>query len=376
MLAGEASASLIPLLSALAPLLSPPTRADAPAELLEWSKRTEQLATITLMAAMHAEKEYCQLHSYPAIARTSHAHQRHEGLTTTLLNYARSAQLGYGSPGGSALGSLLITWCVVILEVATEEDVTCGLASELAIAGEGLKGIEWGIELLTTSGFRHDDPPEELSSIARQLLFDLTAGMLTQPRFRESARSTALTPAGQHPADTGWPAHSPKLILLMSAILEGRPALCRTFWSDPDFLTEGSLSSMLLNARYPLHAEALPTLLASLCADAECASNAWAFAHGLQRVSHKIPYSNNQAASACSEAAPFSLPNGIVLQSDGQTLRTEVIVNAIGLPTLPLPQSAIGVPIAADEDASPSAHALLPLAKRWWCYRLLLLLRR
>jgi hypothetical protein len=158
------------------------------------------------------------------------------------------------------------------------------LAGELAVAGEALHGLRWGVELLSTNGFRHDDPPEELSSIARQLLFDLTAGMLSQPRFREE-----VTPAGTRPADTGWPAHDEQLLTLMAAVLEGRPALCRTFWSDPDFLADGSLSSMLLNARYPLHAEALPTLLAALCADADSASRAWAFAHSLQRVCHRLP---------------------------------------------------------------------------------------
>ena len=116
------------------------------------------------------------------LARTAAVHRRHAELTSTLLGYGRRER-GYGQPGGSALGSLLITWCVVVLEVAPAETVGA-IAGELAVSGDALRGLAWGVELLSTSGFRHDDSPEELSSIARQLLFDLTAGMLCKQRFQ------------------------------------------------------------------------------------------------------------------------------------------------------------------------------------------------
>ena len=304
LLAGAETASVGQLLATLAPLLESRaclSRADGlaggtaeptAAALAAWETREEQLATLALMAAMHGEKEFCQLHSRPTVARTAAAHERHEQLTQTLLNLGRAACRGQDAPGGSsggssALGALLIVWCVVLLEVAPEEYVS-ELAGEVAVAGEQLRGLSWGIDLFHARGFRPDDPPEELSSIARQLHFDLIAGMLSQQRFRTEP-SHAVVPLGANPADTGWPPHSEELLLLMAAVLEGRPALCRTFWSDPDFLADGSLSSMLLNGRYPLRSEPLPRLLAALCADAESASLAWAFAHALPRVCHNVP---------------------------------------------------------------------------------------
>ena len=304
LLAGAETASVGQLLATLAPLLESRahlsravglaggTAEPTAAALAAWETREEQLATLALMAAMHGEKEFCQLHSRPTVARTAAAHERHEQLTQTLLNLGRAACRGQDAPGGSsggssALGALLIVWCVVLLEVAPEEYVS-ELAGEVAVAGEQLRGLSWGIDLFHARGFRPDDPPEELSSIARQLHFDLIAGMLSQQRFRTEP-SHAVVPLGANPADTGWPPHSEELLLLMAAVLEGRPALCRTFWSDPDFLADGSLSSMLLNGRYPLRSEPLPRLLAALCADAESASLAWAFAHALPRVCHNVP---------------------------------------------------------------------------------------
>ena len=109
--------------------------------------------------------------------------------------------------------------------------------------------------------------------------------MMSQPRFRQQV---PLSPAITELAtDTGWAAHYEHLIMLMASVLESRPALCRTFWSEPDFLADGSLSSMLLNARYPLNAELLPTLLAALCADPDSAARAWGFAHSVQRVCYR-----------------------------------------------------------------------------------------
>lgn len=285
LLAGRDSPRVLAVFTALAPLLAPLAQQDAQPAVAAWEQRAQQLATVALMAAMHGEKEYCQLHACPVLARTPSVNGRLGELTSSLLSKGREAQLANVQSGGCALGALILTWCVVVLEVGADDGIA-DLASELAVTGEALQGLAWGMDLLRTSGFRHDDPPEELSSIARQLLFDLTAGMLSQPRYRaQVAHASDAT----HAADMGWPAHAEHLILLMAAVLEGRPALCRTFWSDPDFLVDGSLSSMLLNARYPFNAELLPTLLAALCADADTAARAWGFAHSLHRVCHRLP---------------------------------------------------------------------------------------
>ena len=310
LLAGKDAATLGPLLDALAPLFEAKMSPTGSPTMAAWAQRAEQLATITLMAAMYGEKEYCQLHTRPLVARTDAARVRHAGITLTLLDLGRSTRLAHHTAGGSPIGLLLITWCVVILEAAPAATVS-KLASELAVAGEALDGLSWAREMLGSWGFRHDNPPEELSSIARQLLFDLVAGMLSQQRFRGDAG--ALPPLAPNPADTGWPAHSEQVLMLMAAVLEGRPALCRTFWSDPECMAEGSLSSLLINARFPLHVAPLATLLAALCADADSAARAWNFAHGLQRICHRVP-------------RQFSL-FGIRLHGDG-LLRTEVCTSA------------------------------------------------
>ena len=249
----------------------------------------------------------------PTIARTPAAHTRHTGLTAELLSLARAAQssaaAGFSSSSAAgALGSLLITWCVVLLEVAPA-DTVAEAAANLATAGEALEGLSWARELLRTPGFRHDDPAEEISSIARLLLFDLAGGMLDQPRYRSSSGggggggpatadasdpepadessavgTTAMVESAASAADvddapicSGWPAHSEQLILLTSALLEAAQALPDVLVERvTGFLQAGSLSSMLLHARYPLRVEPLASLLSALCADADSASRAWA----------------------------------------------------------------------------------------------------
>ena len=310
--------TLKPLLDALVPLLnsgaaqtttilaaSPPTSSveEAIEARQAWDTRAEQLSTLTLMAAMHGEKDFCQLVP-PMIARTPAVKERFTAVTSELVWHGHVAMSALGTSSSSAFGALLITWCVVILEVAPDEQVA-ELASQLAVMGEALHGLRWGVELLRTRGFRHDDPPEELSSIARNLHFDLVAGMLSQQRFRQyiapepnaahggvASEETLMDIASDsttHAADTGWPAHSEGLVTLMAAVLEARPALCRTFWANAGSVADGSLGSLLLNARFPQRMQPLTSLLAALCADGESAAQAWTFAHQLPRVCHHLP---------------------------------------------------------------------------------------
>ena len=294
LIVGKESSTITQLLATLAPLLSPPEsplvapsagRADDGAsDLSAWEERAQILAVLVLMAAMHGEQDFCQLQQ-PVIARTEAATRRHAETTKTLLEFGRAAVAGRGSLGRSTLGALLITWCVVILEVAPEAEVS-EVADELNLLGCNLQGLAWGLDLLRTRGFRHDDPPEELSNIARHLHFDLVAAMLSQQRFRnEDALDDASGAVdAAHAWDKYWPAHSEPLALLMAAVVEGRPALCRLFWSFAESLAEGTLGSLLVNARYPAHEKPLTALLAALCADADSATRAWRFAHQLPRV--------------------------------------------------------------------------------------------
>jgi hypothetical protein len=158
------------------------------------------------------------------------------------------------------------------------------------VCGEGLGGISWSVELFDAIGFRYDDPQEEISSIARNLHFDLVAGMLSQQRFRanEDTGTVMFDRAAPQAADTGWPPHSESLFMLMAAVLRGRPALCRTFWSAAESMEDGSLGSLLLNAQYPLRIVPLASLLAALCADSDSAARAWRFAHELPRACHHV----------------------------------------------------------------------------------------
>ena len=396
--AAEETPSLTPLLAALAPLLSPSPPPAAAAlsvaslaasggtgTLAAWEKRAEQLATLILMSAMHGEKEYCQLHSRPTIARTPLAHTRHSGLTAELLSLARAAQssaaAGFSSSSaGGALGSLLITWCVVLLEVAPA-DTVAEAAANLATAGEALEGLSWARELLRTPGFRHDDPAEEISSIARLLLFDLAGGMLDQPRYRSSSGG----------GGGGGPAPPPTLLIRSPPM--SRPRWARPPWSRarpplPMSTTRpfaaagphipsssscsrrrclraaqasagrsgragrrasfrrGSLSSMLLHARYPLRVEPLASLLSALCADADSASRAWGFGRSLMRVCHRAPKAQLESRGVVPFATTAVGSSGGSQQQQQQGLHATLPLTQFGTPPLALPADSVGATVS------------------------------
>ena len=333
---GSTTSTLSSLLDALLPLLTRPSNATDGADTahavmdardagsssqLAWETRAKQLATIAIMAAMHAEKDLCQL-QHPVMARTAAAVERHRGLTKLLHHTAQAAATNSATKSHGALGALLITWCVVILEVAPDDEIA-EWSSRLAVRGEELGGMSWSIALFDTFGFRHDDPQEEISSIARNLHFDLVAGMLSQQRFRASedaAATVVLEHGANRLADTGWPAHSEPLIMLMAAVLRGRPALCRTFWSASESMEDGSLGSLLLNTQYPLRIAPLASLLAALCADADSAARAWRFAHELPCVCHCISEQMENAAVSTRSDELFAKVGGCSPKAQSVTI--------------------------------------------------------
>jgi hypothetical protein len=122
---GEHKSTLGQLFDALLPLLAnrPDFAGDAdpphaiigagPCSRSYWEQRAQQLATVAIMAAMHGEKDLCQL-QLPAIARTPAAADRHRELTADLLHCGQTSMADLSTATRGALGALLITWCVVI----------------------------------------------------------------------------------------------------------------------------------------------------------------------------------------------------------------------------------------------------------------------
>ena len=297
---GKETTTMEPLLEALLPLLAPspsqleraplavragalatrlPTtrslnhwRLAPPAGLRAWdltlvAERRAQLATLALMVATLCEKHFCKLH--PELMRAGAVGKRHQKVIADLLQKGSTARavLAEDSAGARALGALLLAWCVVVLEVAPEDERFEEQVDSLAEHGEALHGLQWSFELFEhTRGFRSDDPQEELSDIARLVHFELVKDMLSQERIHAETRALlgaagstdALAapdsiphrgPSDGWPADRCWPADSENLALLLAAVLEGRPELCQRFAND-DSRIFGLLSSRE-SAHYP-----------------------------------------------------------------------------------------------------------------------------
>jgi len=194
---------------------------------------------------------------------------------------------------------LLLAWCVVVLEVAPEDERFDEQVDSLAADGEALGGFAWSLELFQhTRGFRSDDPQEELSDIARRVHFELVKDMLSQERIHAGTRAPpgaagspdALAAPGsishrrpsERPADRGWPAHHETLALLLAAVLEGRPELCQRFAND-----DSSFFGLLESARFPAQGRQLTALLAALCADSP--EDVWKYARNISNVCTALP---------------------------------------------------------------------------------------
>jgi hypothetical protein len=292
-------------------------------------ERAMRLTTLATLAAMQAEQLACE----PS-ARTEAISSRHSAATATILRLAaggapplvgsatalvgtsnNSGGLGNGvSPGAraGAVGALALCWCAVQLECAPDE--TLGdLAADLARHATGLGGMEWCVSLFEADGFRHDEPPQEVSSLAREVLLDLASSLVEQPRNSEQA-------------SVGWPAHSPPLARMVAALVRGRRGSCARFWSEAE--TGGPLGLLLRHARYPLDAHTMPHLLGALCADTHSAGRAWAHARSLQQATHMLP-------------RRFSLFD-VRASADGAQLRTETAQRGLGSPALNLPEGSEG----------------------------------
>ena len=318
LLAGSETSSLEPLLAILAPIIAMPPDESAllgsdcvDAQLREHSKRTQELAAMVTIAAMQAEKEFCHREQ----ARIQVAEDQYQAVTHELLclcrpvlaDAAEQRKCGVGATAASnIIGTLLLAWCAVVLEVASAELLT-DQAVKLAVAAEVVDGFGWAVDLLHGDTHRVGQVANDTVLVVRQIFYDIVSGLIAQHRSPVSG--------------IGWPAHSQHLVSLMAAVLDKKPQLCRIFWSHS--LDGGALSSMLLRARYPLRAQPLPILLASLCAGTESLRRAWGFAHSLPRVSHLVPCRPNGGG------VPFTW-----------ALQTVVASVKVGFPAIHLPVGA------------------------------------
>jgi hypothetical protein len=194
-----------------------PTAGQRANFLLSAHRRCSRLATLALLAALFAEREYCQTHE-PSLHRSCEVRERHqqfydkvkavaEYFATTRAASCGGLQLEAAGAGITALGA-----CILLLETSPLDNLA-SQSGALAGAVEALGGLDWGIHLLRSDGFRCDEAADQVSSIGRQLLFDLVSLAVCQRRplasAGDDASMVARTVACE--ADTGWPATAPQL---------------------------------------------------------------------------------------------------------------------------------------------------------------------
>ena len=225
------------------------------------------------------------------------------GVGDCLASLAADAEVSCGATatGGAALGTVLLAWCAVKLWSAPAEGVI-PLSDRLATCGASLGGLTWPVTLLRSAGFRADEPPHAIPSLARRLVVELVSSLVAQPRD-QGARLRRLSRRPLESSEwadaAGWAedsrtsrglslASEAPLQLLVAAVAES-PSLCSLVWDEcdePAPIAARPLAALLHTHAHewklrPLESWQLPALLAALCAGSVSATRTWEMAEEL-----------------------------------------------------------------------------------------------
>ena len=196
---------------------------------------------------------------------------------------------------------MLLAWCAVKLWSAPAEGVI-PLSDRLATCGASLGGLTWPVTLLRSAGFRADEPPHAIPSLARRLVVELVSSLVAQPRD-QGARLRRLSRRPLESSEwadaAGWAedsrtsrglslASEAPLQLLVAAVAE-RPSLCSLVWDEcdePAPIAARPLAALLHTHAHewklrPLESWQLPALLAALCTGSVSATRTWEMAEEL-----------------------------------------------------------------------------------------------
>ena len=84
---------------------------------------------------------------------------------------------GHGDSGWSEDANYELDYFVEDFHTVQEQ-----IGRRMVVCGASLGGLTWPVTLLRSAGFRADEPPHAIPSLARRLVVELVSSLVTQPR--------------------------------------------------------------------------------------------------------------------------------------------------------------------------------------------------